>query len=46
MRLLCFVIIILVSAVDHIGHQLPMGHAITTQLIGHDLPRLTLKAQQ
>jgi hypothetical protein len=41
MRLLCPIILILLSAVNRLGDQLPVSDAITTQFISHDFPRLT-----
>ena len=40
MALLCPVILILLSAVDRLWDQLPMGNAITPQFVGHDLSGL------
>ena len=39
-RLLHPIILILLGTVDYLGHQLPMGDTIATQLVSHDLPGL------
>ena len=44
--LLCPVILILLSAVDRLRYQLPMGNAITPQFVGNDLSRLAAMAVQ
>ena len=41
MRLLCSIILILLSAVDRVRNQFPMSNTIAAQLVSHDLPRLT-----
>jgi hypothetical protein len=41
MRLLCSVILILLSTVGRLWCQLMMSDAITAQLVRHDLPGLT-----
>jgi hypothetical protein len=41
MRLLCPVILILLSTVNRIGHHFPLGYEVATQLIRHDLPWLS-----
>jgi len=41
MRLLCPVILILLSTVNRAGHHFPLGYGVTTQLIRHDLPWLS-----
>ena len=38
MRLLCPIILILLSTVDRLRNQLPMGDSIAAQFICHDLP--------
>ena len=38
MRLLCEVILIPISTVDCLGHQLTMCHTIAAQFVRHDLP--------
>ena len=46
MGLLCPIILILFSAMNNIRHQLSMRNTITTQFIGHNLPRFTTIASQ
>ena len=40
-RLLCPIILILLSTVDRLGYQLPMCDAVTSQLVSHNLPGFT-----
>ena len=40
--LLCPIVRVLLSAVDRVGNQLPMGNAITTQFIRHDFPEFVV----
>ena len=46
MRELCAIIGILRGIVNHFGHQLSMSDTITPQLIGDDLPGLSLMILQ
>ena len=46
MRLLCPIILILFSAVDHFGHQLPVSNSIAAKLVSHDLPGLAAVTPQ
>jgi len=46
MRELCAIIGILRRIVNHFGHQLSMSDTITPQLIGNDLPGLSLMTPQ
>jgi len=41
-QLLCSIILILLSTVDRLGHQLPMSNTIAPQLVGHDLSGLAI----
>ena len=46
MGLLCSIILVLLSAVDRVGHQFAMCDSITTQFVGNDLPGLAAMASQ
>ncbi len=46
MRLLCPIILILLSTVDRLRHHLPMRYSIAAQLISHDLPGFAAMATQ
>ena len=46
MGLLYPIILILLSTVDRLGHQLTMSNTIAAQFVGHDLSGLTTMASQ
>jgi hypothetical protein len=46
MRLLGSIILILLSAMNHIRHQLSISNAITLQFVGHYLPGFTAMTPQ
>jgi hypothetical protein len=46
MRLLCSIILILLSAVDRFWDQFALSNAIAAQFVGNDLPRLAAMASQ
>lgn len=39
-RLHCPIVLILLSAVDRLRNNFPVGDAVAPQPVGHDLPRL------
>jgi hypothetical protein len=46
MRLLCPIILILFSAMNHIRHQLTVSNSIAPQLVSHDLSGLSTVTSQ
>ena len=46
MRLLYSIILVLLGTVDRLRNQFPISDTITTQLVCHDLPRLTTMTSQ